>query len=133
MPSRVTHFEIYGVEPAKLAAFYEELFGWRIERAQGMDYWRIHLDPSDSSNAGGGITYRPTLDPRGWMQFVNVESIDDSISVAERGGAKVLRSKTAVPPEPLGTRCLPIPREMYLLYGNPTRQRFRLPSRIKVR
>ena len=97
MPSRVTHFEIYGVEPAKLAAFYEELFGWRIERAQGMDYWRIHLDPSDSSNAGGGITYRPTLDPRGWMQFVNVESIDDSISVAERGGAKVLRSKTAVP------------------------------------
>ena len=97
MPSRVTHFEIYGDAPAKLAEFYQELFGWRIERAEGVDYLRIHLDPSDTSTAGGGLTYRPALDLRGWMQFVNVESIDESISVAERGGGKVLRPKTAVP------------------------------------
>lgn len=98
MASGVTHFEIYGDDPAKLATFYRELFGWRIERAEGVDYWRIHLDPSDNgSNAGGGLTYRPTLDPRGWMQFVNVVSLDDAISVAERHGAKVLRPKTAVP------------------------------------
>jgi hypothetical protein len=70
----VTHFEIYGDDPGKLATFYRELFGWRIDRAEGVDYWRIHLDPSDGSKAGGGLTYRPGLDARGWMQFVNVGS-----------------------------------------------------------
>lgn len=97
MASRITHFEIYGDEPERLAAFYGELFGWRIERAEGLDYWRIHLDPSDTGGAGGGLTYRPPLDPKSWMQFVNVDSLDDSVAIAERLGAKVLRPKTAVP------------------------------------
>jgi predicted enzyme related to lactoylglutathione lyase len=29
--SAVTHFEIYGEEPAKLAEFYRSLFGWQID------------------------------------------------------------------------------------------------------
>jgi uncharacterized protein len=97
MASRVTHFEIYGDEPASLADFYSNLFGWRLERAEGIDYWRIHLDPSDNGSVGGGLTYRPALDARGWIHFINVESLDDSLAVAERLGAKVLRPKTAVP------------------------------------
>jgi len=94
---RITHFEIYGDEPEKLAAFYGELFGWRMERAEGLDYWRIHLDPDDTSSVGGGLTYRPRADPKGWLQFVNVESIDASTAAAEQMGAKVVRPKTAVP------------------------------------
>jgi predicted enzyme related to lactoylglutathione lyase len=97
MASRLTHFEIYGDAPVKLAAFYGELFGWRIEQAAGVDYWRIHLDASEKSRVDGGLTHRPPLDPRGWMQFVNVESLDESLAVAQRLGAKVLRPKTAVP------------------------------------
>lgn len=30
MISLVTHFEIYGEEPAKLAEFYRSVFGWKI-------------------------------------------------------------------------------------------------------
>ena len=30
--------------PEELATFYRELFGWRIERAEGVDYWRIAID-----------------------------------------------------------------------------------------
>jgi uncharacterized protein len=93
MNSRVTHFEIYGDQPAKLAAFYSELFGWRIERAEGVDYWCIQLDPSAKASADGGLTHRPPLAHRGWMSFVNVDSLDDSLAVAQRLGA----TKTAVP------------------------------------
>ena len=40
----VTHFEIYGEQPAALAEFYRKLFGWRLERAPGVDYWRIETE-----------------------------------------------------------------------------------------
>lgn len=97
MSSRPTHFEIYGDKPAELAAFYGELFGWRMEQVEGLDYWRIHSDPSDSGSVAGGVTHRPRSDPKGWLQFVNVESIDASIELAIKMGAVLVRPKTAVP------------------------------------
>ena len=97
MPGVLTHFEIYGDEPQKLADFYRELFGWRVERAPGVDYWRIHLGSSENGNADGGLTYRPMATSRGWMQYVSVESLDESIAIAQRLGARLLRPKTAVP------------------------------------
>ena len=39
--SSVTHFEIYAEEPAKLADFYRDLFGWEIEKTPEIDYSRI--------------------------------------------------------------------------------------------
>ena len=41
MTSSVTHFEIYGENPAKLAEFYRTLLGWQVDKAPGIDYWRI--------------------------------------------------------------------------------------------
>ncbi|MGO4402772.1 VOC family protein [Bosea sp. RAF48] len=97
MTGQITHFEIYGDEPEKPSKFYGALFGWRMEQVEGLDYWRIHLDPADIDSVGGGLTYQPKADPKGWLQFVNVESIDDSLALAEQMGAKVVRPKTAVP------------------------------------
>lgn len=97
MVSRPTHFEIYGDQPELLAGFYGKLFGWGIERVEGLDYWRIRFDPDDPGGVAGGITVRPRVDPRGWLQFVNVDSIDAAIAEAEQMGARLVRPKTAVP------------------------------------
>ena len=97
MPSRLTHFEIYGDEPEKLAAFYRELLGWRIERAEGVDYWRITIDAPPEVTSGGGITRRPAFAHQGWMNFVEVESLDATLKAAERLGGTILKPKTAVP------------------------------------
>ena len=120
MAGKTTHFEIYGDEPEKLATFYSALFDWRMERAEGLDYWRIHLDPTETSSVGGGLTYRPRADPKGWLQFVNVESVDDSIALAEEMGATVVRPKTAVP-RTAWVAVLPIPPATRLRSGSPTR------------
>ena len=40
MINSVTHFEIYGEEPAKLADF-TDIFGWQVEQMPGIGYWRI--------------------------------------------------------------------------------------------
>ncbi len=95
--SSVTHFEIYASEPGKLADFYRALFGWQLEKAPGIDYWRIQTEPSNTNSFNGGLTYRPIPEPRSWVHYVNVESLDASIEQLQRLGGAVLRPKTAVP------------------------------------
>jgi predicted enzyme related to lactoylglutathione lyase len=95
--SSVTHFEIYASEPGKLADFYRALFGWQLEKAPGIDYWRIRTEPSHTNSFDGGLTYRPIPEPRSWVHYVNVESLDAAIEQLQRLGGEVLRAKTAVP------------------------------------
>ena len=97
MAGEITHFEIYGDTPGHLAGFYRALFGWDLEKVEGLDYWRILLDPANPGSVGGGLTTRPRSDPKGWLQFVSVDSVDASIALAEEMGASVVRPKTAVP------------------------------------
>jgi predicted enzyme related to lactoylglutathione lyase len=93
----VTHFEIYANEPAKLAEFYRGLFGWRLDKAPGVDYWRIQTEPERTNSFNGGLTYRPIPEPRSWVNYVNVESLDASLEHVTSLGGEVLRPKTAVP------------------------------------
>jgi uncharacterized protein len=93
----VTHFEIYAEEPAKLADFYRGVFEWRLDKAPGVDYWRIQTGSAAATSFNGGLTYRPIAGKRGWMHYVHVASLDDVVAAAERLGAAVLRPKTAVP------------------------------------
>ena len=53
MPGAVTHFEIYAEEPAVLAEFYGELFGWRLERGPRPDYWRIDTGGRRTPSSAG--------------------------------------------------------------------------------
>ena len=96
MTGQVTHFEIYGEQPEKLAEFYSTLFGWQLERAPGVDYWRIQTS-RNAKGFDGGLTYRPSAGPRCWIHYVVVDSVDEALAEAQRMGANVLRPKTAVP------------------------------------
>jgi len=97
MSAPVTHFEIFAEEPAKLADFYRELFGWKIEKAPGVDYFHIQTAPSEERAIRGGLTYRPIPGPRSWVHYVWVESLDGAVERVQRLGGSVLRPKTAVP------------------------------------
>lgn len=96
MPS-VTHFEIYGEVPAKLAEFYENVFGWQIEQMPGINYWRIQTGSAETKPLHGGLTYRAIPDLNGWMLFVNVSSLDDTVALVQKLGGSIVRPKTAVP------------------------------------
>jgi predicted enzyme related to lactoylglutathione lyase len=97
MIGQVTHFEIYGDDPATLAKFYAGLFGWKLERAPGIDYWRIQTEPKSSSGFDGGLTFRPSDGPSSWLHYVTVASVDKALEQAQRSGARIVRPKTAVP------------------------------------
>jgi predicted enzyme related to lactoylglutathione lyase len=65
MTNSVTHFEIYGDEPARLADFYRSVFGWRVEQMPGVNYWRIHISSTEPNALHGGLTYRAIPDLNG--------------------------------------------------------------------
>jgi hypothetical protein len=97
LTSSVTHFEIYAEEPAKLADFYRSLFGWQVDEAPGIDYWRIRNDATGAGGFSGGLTYRPIPGLRSWVNYVNVASLDEALSQIQQLGGAVLRPKMAVP------------------------------------
>jgi predicted enzyme related to lactoylglutathione lyase len=96
MSGLVTHFEIYGEAPEALAQFYASMFGWQIEKAPGVDYWRIQTG-ANGNGFGGGLTYRPADGPNSWLPYVSVASVDEILAEAQRMGARIVRPKAAVP------------------------------------
>jgi predicted enzyme related to lactoylglutathione lyase len=97
MAASVTHFEIYAEDLGALAEFYRELFGWRIEKAPGVDYYMIQTGATGANGLRGGLTYRPIEGPRSWVHYVSVESLDETVRRLEQLGGSVVRGRTAVP------------------------------------
>jgi len=93
----LTHFEIYGEQPASLAEFYRSVFGWEIEQMPGIDYWRITTKAVPNGTIDGGLTYRAIPGLNGWMLFVNVPALDETIALVRSLGGSIVRPKTAVP------------------------------------
>ena len=97
MADPVTHFEIYAEDPARLVEFYGALFSWTIDKAPGIDYWRIQTGGAESPALHGGLAYRAIPHLNGWMLFVNVASLDDTVALVQKLGGSIVRPKTAVP------------------------------------
>jgi predicted enzyme related to lactoylglutathione lyase len=95
--STVTHFEIHGEAPAKLAGFYREIFGWDVEQMEGIQYWRLQTGGAPGPALHGGLTYKAIPNLNGWILFVNVASLDETVAKIVEHGGGVVRPKTAVP------------------------------------
>ena len=97
MSASVTHFEIYADDLNVLATFYRDLFDWKIEKAPGIDYFRIQTGAAAGTGIAGGLLNRPIPGPRSWVHYVMVDAIDETIERVQRLGGKLLRPKAAVP------------------------------------
>lgn len=96
MEPSITHFEIYGDEPSHIAEFYGEVFGWKVERMPGIDYWRIFPHANESGPLHGGVTYRTIPGLNGWLLYINVTSLDETVELVKKLGGSVVRAKSAV-------------------------------------
>ncbi len=94
-PGGITHFEVYGDAPLQLAEFYRKVCGWEIEQMEGLQYWRIKV-PANEAPPVGGLTYRAIPGLNGWMAFVNVASMDETLELVQSLGGSIVRPKAAV-------------------------------------
>ena len=91
MASLITHFEIYGEQPEKLAQFYRCLFGWEIEQMPGVDYWHVQTGTSEAKGMDGGLMYRAISGLHGWMFYIKVDSLEQAVADVQSLGGTVVR------------------------------------------
>lgn len=98
----LVHFEIPASDPARIASFYEQLFGWKFTKYEAgtmgtMDYWLIsHKDATSPDDTMGGLYKRNTPQEQ-FLNYISVKSVDDSLAKANSLGAKVLMAKQEIP------------------------------------
>jgi predicted enzyme related to lactoylglutathione lyase len=73
MTNALTHFEIYGEQPPRLAELYRRVSGWQVEQMEAVDYWRIDIGSGEGNALNGGLTYRALPDLNGSF---GVQSLD---------------------------------------------------------
>ncbi len=94
MLNTVCHFEIPADNLESLKEFYSGMFGWTFEKMPGpVEY---HVIKTGSEELMGGMMQRqdPSHIP---MNYIMVESVDDSVKKAQDMGASICVPKTPVP------------------------------------
>jgi uncharacterized protein len=103
MDHTIMHFEIPADNVDKLKTFYEKVFGWKINQAEGpIEYWLIETVPVNSegrllrSGVNGGMYKRQETANRP-INYFAVESISDFLAKIVKLGGKVIQPKEEVP------------------------------------
>jgi len=93
----IVHFEIAATNPERLAQFYRDAFGWKIDKAPmpEPEYWLITTGPRGKS-VGGGM-YRKTRPEDRPRNFILVDEIDAAIRTFTEAGGSEIVGKMEVP------------------------------------
>lgn len=99
MANPVTWFEVVGQDGAKLQKFYGDLFGWKIDANNPMNYGMV--EPADNG-IGGGITGGAGENgaTKGVTVYAEVADPDAILKKAESMGGRIIMPPMAVPNGP---------------------------------
>ncbi|MED1205496.1 VOC family protein [Heyndrickxia acidicola] len=86
---RVIGFELNSQDPEKAAAFYSNVFGWKMTEPQ-WEYWPAATGEENNTGIDGGISRGPSDFPHGTRIHIEVESMEDAISKAVINGARIV-------------------------------------------
>jgi uncharacterized protein len=95
--SRVIHFEIPANDPERTASFYQQAFGWKIEKWPGpMEYWMVNTGVEGTPGINGGLL-RKQGPVSGTTNTIGVESVDAAVTAVTNAGGKLVMAKTPIP------------------------------------
>jgi hypothetical protein len=97
MPT-ITHFDIPADDVKRAKRFYQDLFGWKIEKLPGpMEYYQISTtNEKGEQGIGGGMAKRENPSDR-ITNYVDVPSVDKYLVKLKQLGGKILLPKTPIP------------------------------------
>ena len=101
---KVIHFEIPFDDEERASKFYQEVFGWRIDRIPEMNYSMVttvatdqKMTPKEPGAINGGLMKRDSEHAGEHPVIViDVKSIDEYIKKVEGAGGKVVMPKLQV-------------------------------------
>ncbi len=93
MGQPVVHFEIMGKDGEALRSYYSELFGWKIDANNPMNYGMISAEGNQDSEGvgiGGGVGQLPEgMDPH-LTFYIAVDDVEEALKKAESlGGTRI--------------------------------------------
>ncbi|HYU74606.1 MAG TPA: VOC family protein [Ktedonobacteraceae bacterium] len=99
---RVVHFEIHADDPQRAVAFYQDIFGWQINKWEGPeDYWLVTTGPDNEPGINGAILRRhgPVSGDAviAYVCTIDVPSVDDVTAKITAHGGTIALPKMAVP------------------------------------
>lgn len=90
---RVVHFDLSADDPQRAAAFYRNLFGWKIERWDGpSEYWLLTPGEANQSGLTGGIARRVAPGDSTALVY-DVASLDDAAARVVACGGSIREPK----------------------------------------
>ncbi len=96
MPHPVTHFEIVGKDGKKLQSFYANLFGWKVNADNPMNYGIVD---TQSGGIGGGIAEMPGPGYGRVTFYVETDDVQATLDTAVANGGKVIMPPMQIPGE----------------------------------
>jgi predicted enzyme related to lactoylglutathione lyase len=94
---RVVHFEIPAEDTKRAAKFYNDVFGWNVNKWEGpQEYWLITTGPDDQPGINGGLMARQAPGAS-TVNTVDVPSVDEYIARVQKSGGEVVVPKMAIP------------------------------------
>lgn len=97
--NRFTHFELATDDPETTAAFYRDVFGWKVEKWDGpVDYWLITTGESGTAGIDGGLMQAGgPFNPGITVNTVEVSDIDAMIEKVKAHGGQLIGEKDVIP------------------------------------
>lgn len=92
-PGSIVHVEIPTKDLAKTKKFYGEVFGWKFQDMPEMNYTMFE---APGGPAGGLRAPMEKNDP-GVLNYILVNSIDETLKKVEKAGGRVLHGKQEIP------------------------------------
>ncbi len=96
------HFEIPANDVEKTRKFYQDLFGWKIEKVPNMEYFMVETVPMDEKGnllrpgLNGGL-YKREMPQQHALNYINVESVEEYSKKVVALGGQVVVPKTEIP------------------------------------
>jgi len=97
MGKPVVHFEVVGKDGKRLQKFYADLFDWKVDTNNPMQYGMVD---TGAKGINGGIAAAQQGSPGGVTFYVEVEDLGEYLRTAERLGGKTLMPPSEVPGGP---------------------------------
>jgi uncharacterized protein len=94
MGQPVVHFEVVGKDGAALRSFYSDLFGWKIDTNNPLNYGIVQREGNvspDGIGIGGGVGQAPEGYPGHVTFYVEVPDVEAALARAESlGGTRMM-------------------------------------------
>jgi hypothetical protein len=91
---RVIHFEIAIDKPDRAVKFYTEVFGWKVEKWEPVDYWLVQT--GDGPGIDGALKMRDRPN-ESTTNTVEVPSLEEYMAKVVEKGGEVISEKMTIP------------------------------------